>query len=114
MKSGALRRIACVGAMLGLGVASSPSVQAATVARVTPSTAGAVSSNHATSPVTTTYAQPRVTGRGWGLMLTCAGCAVGAIAIVVGGPAAIAGAVNMPGSALVLLGCTAACYEAFK
>lgn len=109
----ALRRIACVAAMLALGVASSPRVQAATVAPVTPSAAAAINANHATSPATA-LVEPNVTGRGWGTMLACAGCVVAAAGIVAAGPAAIVVAIHTPGSALALLACTAACYEAFQ
>lgn len=109
----ALRRIACVAAMLALGVASSPRVQAATVAPVTPSAAAAINANHVTSPATA-LVEPNVTGKGWGTMLACAGCVVAATAIVAAGPAAIVVAIHTPGSALALLACTAACYEAFQ
>lgn len=114
MTRAALRRIACVGAMLGLGVAASPRVQAAPAAPVTPATAAAVSSNHAPSPSVIAPAQQAVTGRGWGSMLACAGCVVAATGIVAAGPAAIIYALYMPGGALALMTCAAACYEAFQ
>jgi hypothetical protein len=114
MTRAAFRRIACVGAMLGLGVASSPQVQAAPAAPVTPVTAAAVSTNHATAPAATALDQPNATGRGWGAMIACAGCIIAAGVVVGSGPGAIAIALNAPGSAIALLACAAACYEAFQ
>lgn len=114
MASTALRRLSCVAAMLALGVASSPRAQAASMAPVTPSTAAAASSTHATPPAATALVQPSVTGSGWGLMLACAGCVVAAAGLVAAGPATIVVAIHTPGSALAVLACTAACYEAFQ
>ena len=104
------RRIACVGAMLGLGVASSPRMQAASTA---PVVTASVSSTHATSTAASAQ-QPSETGRGWGSMIGCAACAVATGLIVAGGPATLIIAVNTPGSAVALLGCGATCYEAFQ
>jgi hypothetical protein len=114
----ALRRIACVGAILGLGVASSPPMQAAPTAPVAVSStalaaqmpAGQQNSSH----VMTTIARPNATGQGWGAMIACAGCIIAAGVVVGSGPGAIAVALNAPGSAIALLACAAACYEAFQ
>ena len=46
-------------------------------------------------------------------MIACAACAVGAGAIIAGGPGAILLAVNAPGSAVALLACGESCYAAF-
>ena len=106
------RRIACVGAILGLGVATSPRVQAVSAA---PVVAAAVNSIHATSHAAAASAQrPSETGRGWGSMIGCAACAVATGLIVAGGPATLIIAVNTPGSAGALLACAATCYEAFQ
>ncbi|MFI5244205.1 MAG: hypothetical protein ACHQQR_03190 [Gemmatimonadales bacterium] len=96
--------------MLGLGVASSPRVEAASVAAATQA-AATVHANHAASSLTTAVGKPNPTGKGWGAALTCAGCVVGAGFILAGGPGAIIVAVNTPGSAIALLSCVAACYE---
>jgi hypothetical protein len=53
-------------------------------------------------------------GRGWGSIIGCAACAVGAGAIAAGGPAAVMIAVNTPGSAMAAIACAGACYEAFQ
>jgi len=105
------RRIACVGAMLGLGVASSPRMQAASTA---PVVTASVSSTHGTSTAAASAQQPSETGRGWGSMIGCAACAVAGGLIVAGGPATLIIAVNTPGSAGALLACAATCYEAFQ
>src|ERR1019366_3501230 len=98
--------------ILSLGIASSPRAQAASAA---PDAATAVNSNHATSPAAAAYAQRSgQTGRGWGSMIACAACVVAAGLVVAGGPASIVIAVNAPGSAIAVLACAAACYEAFR
>jgi hypothetical protein len=112
MMSNTFRRIACLGAILGLGVASSPRVHAApapqaasasvTVAHASPATAGASAQTQAES------------GRGWGSMIGCAACIVAAGLVVAGGPVSIIIAVNAPGSAIAVMGCAATCYEAFQ
>lgn len=115
MASGILRRVACVGAILGLGVASSPGIQGASAASAAPVAAAAVNSTHATSPTAVASAQrPVATGRGWGSMIACAACVVGAGLVVAGGPTTIVIAVNAPGSAIAVTACVAACYEAFQ
>jgi hypothetical protein len=102
-----LRRIACLAAMLGLGMASFPSVQAASAATVAASVGQA-------SPAAATIAAPTSaqTGSGWGAIISCAGCAIAAGVVVAGGPASILIAVNTPGSSIALLACAGACYEA--
>ncbi len=89
-----LRRAVCAATVLALGVGSSPSMNAAAGRPVAPG-----------SPAT---------GNGWGTLLACAACTAGAIAIVSGGPGAIAVAINTPGGAQVLLACTASCYDALR
>jgi hypothetical protein len=111
MISPILRRIACAGAILGLGVASSPRVQAAAAA---PVMTASVNSSHTMSTATASAWRPTETGRGWGSMIGCAACAVATGFIVAGGPATILVAVNTPGSAIALLACAATCYEAFQ
>jgi hypothetical protein len=102
-----LRRIACLAAMLGLGMASFPSAQAAPVATAV------TSIGHATA-ATSTIAAPGAAqaGKGWGAIISCAGCAIAAGIVVAGGPASILIAVNTPGSSIALLACAGACYEA--
>ena len=111
MKSKALRTIACLGAMIGLGFASSPPMHAAPAP---PATAAVTSVNHAMPPAVTALDQPNATGRGWGAMIACAGCIIAAGVVVGSGPGAIAIALNAPGSAIALLACAAACHEAFQ
>jgi hypothetical protein len=112
MLNGVLRRIACVGAMVGLGVASSPRIPAASAAPVAAATAGP---NHAALPATTASARAASeAGRGWGSMIACAACLLAAGVVVAGGPAGIIAAVNTPGSAIAVMACAAACYEAFQ
>ncbi len=111
MISPILRSIACAGAILGLGVASSPRMQAASAAPVVTTS---VNSNHTMSTAAASAQQPSETGRGWGSMIGCAACAVAAGLIVAGGPATLIVAVNTPGSAVALLACAATCYEAFQ
>ena len=102
-----LRRIACLAAMLGLGMASFPSVQTAAAAPV------AALAGHAGAATSTIAARGVAqTGKGWGAMISCAGCAVAAGIVVAGGPASILVAVNTPGSSIALLACAGACYEA--
>ena len=111
MISPILRSIACVGAILGLGVASSPRMQAASAA---PVVTVSVNSNHTMSTAAASALRPSETGRGWGSMIGCAACAVATGLIVAGGPATLIIAVNTPGSAVALLACAATCYEAFR
>ena len=112
MKGVPLRRIACMGAMLGLSVASSPRLQAASAA---PAAVASVNSSHAPSPAAAPEVRSLIeTGKGWGSMISCAACAVAAGITIAGGPATILVAVNAPGSAIALLACVAACYEAFQ
>jgi hypothetical protein len=47
-------------------------------------------------------------------MIACAACVVAAGAIVAGGPVAVTIAVNAPGSAMAVIACAGACYEAFQ
>jgi hypothetical protein len=105
------RRIACAGAILGLGVASSPRVQAAPTA---PVVTASVNSSHTMSTAAASAQRPSETGRGWGSMIGCAACAVATGLIVAGGPATLIIAVNTPGSTVALLACAATCYEAFQ
>jgi hypothetical protein len=112
MARGILRRIAGVGAIFALGIASSPRVQ---LASASPEAAASVSSSHAMLSTATTVARvPSVMGRGLGAVLGCAACAVAGGMVLAGGPAAIIIAVNAPGSALTLMTCASACIEAFK
>jgi hypothetical protein len=101
-----LRRIACLAAMLGLGMASFPSVQTAA--------APVAASVGQAATATATIAAPASarTGKGWGAMISCAGCAIAAGIVIAGGPASILVAVNTPGSSVALLACAGACYEA--
>jgi hypothetical protein len=99
-----LRRIACVAAMLGLGVASFPSAQAA------PAAASIAQASTAYAPIVASASTQ--TGTGWGSLFGCAGCAIAAGIVVAGGPASILIAVNTPGSAIALLACAGTCYEA--
>ncbi len=102
-----LRRIACLAAMLGLGVASFPGVQTASAAPVVASV------GHANPAIATISAPASArTGKGWGAIISCAGCAIAAGIVVAGGPASILLAVNTPGSSIALLACAGACYEA--
>jgi hypothetical protein len=89
-----LRRAVCAAAVLALGIATSPLVNAA--------------------PVRPVAVDSQVIGNGWGTLLACAACTAGAIAVVSGGPGAIAVAINTPGGAQVLLACTASCYDALR
>lgn len=104
------RRIACLAAMLGLGVASSPTMQ---VAAAAPARATVGVTSTAPSAASTTPARG-ATGAGWGSMIGCAACAVGAGIIIAGGPGAVIAAANAPGSAIALMACAATCYEAFQ
>jgi hypothetical protein len=103
------RRAACLAAMLGLGVASSPIINAAPVAPVASSNASAAAIQGA-GGLTQGIAD---TGAGWGAIIGCAACAVGAGIVISGGPIAIAAAANTPGSAIAALACAATCYDAF-
>ena len=104
MTNNGLRRIACLAAMLGLGVTSFPSAQAAPVAT-------AISQATAPAAAIAAPAAPQ-TGKGWGAIFGCAGCAVAGALIVAGGPGSILIAVNTPGSSIALLACAGSCYEA--
>jgi tartrate dehydratase alpha subunit/fumarate hydratase class I-like protein len=112
MVNGVLRRIACTGAIIGLGIASSPRAQAEAAARV--AAAPVASSNAAAAAATATRAPAEEIGRGWGAMIGCASCLLGAGIVIAGGPAAILIAVNTPGSSIAVLGCIATCYEAVQ
>jgi hypothetical protein len=108
MANGFIRRFACVAALIGLGVASAPRIEAAPAAAVVATTGSGV-----THSVSATRLAAREAGSGWGSMIACAACAVGAGVIIAGGPGAILIAINTPGSAVALLACGASCYEAF-
>ena len=98
--------------MLALGVASSPRLEAA---GARPDGAAPAISGHAGAPAADAAIKNLVeTGKGWGSMIACAACAVGAGFAIAGGPATLLVAVNAPGSAVALLACAAACYEAFQ
>ena len=113
MMNNSLRSIACLAAMLSLGVASFPSEQAAQPAHAAPVASVAASIDHANAASTPiAAATASQSGRGWGSLIACAGCAIGAGFILAGGPGAILIAVNTPGSSIALLGCAATCYEA--
>jgi hypothetical protein len=107
MTNNVLRRIACLAAMLGLGMASLPGAQAVPAALAPASISQATAG---TTPAAVSVTTP--TGRGWGSIIGCAGCAIAAGLVVAGGPASILIAVNTPGSAIALLGCVGTCYEA--
>jgi hypothetical protein len=113
------RRIASVAAMLGLAVASAPGTQSASAASAASaasvaSAAGSLASHAvATTPVERTRSQDAA-GRGWGGMIGCAACIVGAGIVIAGGPATIVAALYTPGSAIAALACAATCYEAFQ
>jgi parvulin-like peptidyl-prolyl isomerase len=47
-------------------------------------------------------------------MIACAACVAGAGFAIAGGPATLIVAVNAPGSAVAVMACAAACYEAFQ
>ena len=112
MMTSTFRRVACLGAMLALGVASGPESRPASAAQPTARhAASALAASVAPSP---TIRSVDESGTGLGSILACAGCAVAAGLVVVGGPGAILVAVNSPGSALVLMGCISACYDALK
>jgi hypothetical protein len=109
MTNNTFRRITCVVTMLALGVASALNVQPAMGAIAGASAtrpAASVASAAATTPVA------RQTGRGWGAIIGCAGCAIAGGLVIAGGPASILIAVNTPGSAVALLACAGTCYEA--
>jgi hypothetical protein len=108
MTNGFIRRFACVAALIAMGVASAPPIEAAPAATATVATGG---SGVAHAAAVTRLAS-RETGRGWGSMIACAACAVGAGAVIAGGPGAILIAINTPGSAVALMACAASCYEA--
>lgn len=57
---------------------------------------------------------PNETGKGWGSMLACSACLLGAGMVIAGGPASIIVAVNTPGSAVAALACVSSCYDAFQ
>ena len=108
----AFRRIAGVAALIGLAVASSPHARTAAAA---PASVPVATASHAAAPAPVEGAQSQAeTGRGWGGMIGCAACLVGAGIVVAGGPASIIAAVYTPGSAIAALACAATCYEAFE
>ena len=107
MTNNTFRRITCLMAMLALGVASSLRPAAAAVAG-TPAASPVAAAGSA--PVATAVVQQ--TGRGWGAIIACAGCAIAGGLVVAGGPASVLLAVNTPGSSIALLACAGACYEA--
>jgi hypothetical protein len=113
MKNGIIRRIACVAALIGLGAASVPQLEAAPPAAATATAAATTGAGAAVTHagVQSTIAS-RASGRGWGSMIGCAACIVGAGLLVAGGPGAILLAINAPGSAIGALACAASCYEA--
>ena len=108
MTNNTFRRIACVMAMLALGVASILSVRpaVAAIAGTSVATPSAAASTNVAASAT------RQTGRGWGAIIGCASCAIAGGLVVAGGPASILIAVNTPGSAVALLACAGTCYEA--
>ena len=91
------RRVVCAGAILALCVATAPPLRITGAPAAAPSSAAAPAS-----------------GQGWGSMIACAACVVAAGAIVAGGPVAVTIAVNAPGSAMAVIACAGACYEAFQ
>lgn len=107
MTYGILRRAALAGTIAVIVPFSMPQLQAASARAATSSTpdAGASTGRDTVAPET---------GMGFGSMFACGACAVAAGAAIAGGPASMLVAVNMPGSAGVLLGCVASCYEAFQ
>ncbi|MFI5233505.1 MAG: hypothetical protein ACHQSE_13430 [Gemmatimonadales bacterium] len=109
MTNNTFRRITCLVAMLALGVASSLNVRPAVAA-----TAGASATSPAAAAASAAVATPTAgqSGRGWGALIACAGCAIAGGLIVAGGPASILIAVNTPGSSIALLACVGSCYEA--
>ncbi len=112
MKNAILRRLATIGAVLALALASSPQLGATPQASAPAVT---IASTHMSAQAAVgTANRASQTGQGWGTMIACAGCLAGAAAVVAGGPAAIIIAANMPGSAIAAIACTAVCYEAFR
>jgi len=108
MTNNTFRRLACLVAMLALGVASTLSMRpaAAAIAGTPVARPAAAVSATAATPAT------RQAGRGWGAIIGCAGCAIAGGLVVAGGPASILIAVNTPGSSVALLACVGSCYEA--
>lgn len=108
MTNNTFRRVACLMAMLAVGVASSLSAPSAAAAIAgTP-----VARPAAATPTPVVSRAPQLTGGGWGSIIGCAGCAIAGGLVVAGGPASIFIAVNTPGSAVALLACVGSCYEA--
>jgi hypothetical protein len=90
------RRVVCAGAILALCVATAPPLRI-----------------EAAAPAPSSAVAP-ASGQGWGSMIACAACVVAAGAIIAGGPVAVTIAVNAPGSAMAVIACAGACYEAFE
>ncbi len=109
MTNGFIRRVACVAALIGLGVASAPRIEASPATTVVVATTGSTITHTASA----TRVAARETGSGWGSMIACAACAIAAAGVVAGGPGAVLIAINTPGSAVALLACGASCYDAF-
>ena len=109
MTNNMFRRITCFVAVLALGAASSLSVRPANAVTTGTAVAGAAG---APAPATTTAPAARASGRGWGSIFACAGCAIAGGLVVAGGPASILIAVNTPGSSVALLACAGSCSEA--
>ena len=107
-----LGRLACVMAMIGLSASSVPTVQLASAA--TPAAHTVRAPIVAGSPHAAPTVRSMESGRGWGAMIGCSACLIGAGVVIAGGPAAIIIAVNAPGSSIALLACAATCYEAFQ
>ena len=109
MTNNMFRRLTCMVAMLALGVASSLNARAAAAAK-----AGTAVHTDGVGAASASVVAPATskTGRGWGSIFGCAGCAIAGGLVVAGGPASILIAVNTPGSAVALLACVGSCYEA--
>jgi len=104
-----LGRLAFVIAMIGVSAASAPGVQFVSAAT---SVSSADASPIARSQQPAAVARSGDAGRGWGSMLACSACILGAGVVIAGGPAAILIAVNTPGSAVAVLACASSCYDA--
>jgi hypothetical protein len=107
-----LGRVAFVIVMIGVSAASAPGVQLVSAAPTAGSSAGAPHTARSQQPVA--VARSGEAGRGWGSMLACSACVIGAGVVIAGGPGAILLAVNTPGSAVAVLACASSCYDAFQ
>jgi hypothetical protein len=106
-----LGRIAFVTAVIGMGALSEPAVSAVSAAApAAPVSATSGSHRQQATPV----ARSVQAGKGWGSMIACSACILGAGVVIAGGPASIIIAVNTPGSALALIACASSCYDAFQ